>query len=266
MELKFHANYTHGRMKFDGLDQYYGAQSLLGLSQILLISLNAFFNREIITQAPSAKGFRVILGNSRTGSWDQVLHLVITSPDVLEVVEDLGKNALYDLIKWALMGGAGVPFALKYRKSRKVARELEQQNDDLQEKLDDALRRVHAPVKHQGLTVHIMTGRQNLATFNEATLRYIETEIVDQATEQVRAAISRFNARTGTGRLIQDVDAVSVPFYPEDELSKKTSMCLADSLAYLARDRFEPVNLIVSKVTSVDGHLKSYRLHSAWKS
>lgn len=265
MELTFHAKYTDGTKKFDGLDHYYGAQSLLGLSQILLISLNAFFNREIITQAPSAKGFRVILGKSRTGSWDQLLQLVITNPDVLKVAEDLGKNALYDLIKWALVGGVGVPFVLKYRKSRKVARELEQKNDDLQEKLDDALKRVHAPVKHQGLTVQVMSGRQDLAVFNEATLRYIETEVVEEKTETIKRAVSRFNARTGTGRLIKKIDAVSIPFYPADELSKKTSMCLADSLAYLARDRFEPVNVVVSKVTSVDGHLKSYRLHSAWK-
>jgi hypothetical protein len=265
MDLKFHVNYTDGRLKFNGLDQYYGAQSLLGLSQMLLISLNAFFNRDIITQAPSAKGFRIVLGTSKRGSWDQALHLIITDPAVLKVAEDLGKNALYDLIKWALVGGAGIPFVLKYRKSQKVARELEQKNDDLQEKLDDALRRVHSPVKHQGLTVHVMTGRQNLATFNEGTLRYIETEIVEQKTQQISRVVSRFNARTGTGRLIKKMDAVSVPFYPADEISRQTTMCLADSLASLAREKFEPVNLLVSKVTSADGQLKSYRLHSAWR-
>ncbi len=71
MMLEFHVRYTDGKRAFDGLDHYNGAQSLLGLSQILLISLNAFFHKEIITQAPSAKGFRVVLGNSKVGSWDQ---------------------------------------------------------------------------------------------------------------------------------------------------------------------------------------------------
>lgn len=179
MELTFHANYTDGRNKFDGLDHYNGAVSLLGLSQILLISLNAFFNREIITQAPAAKGFRVVLGRSKAGSWDQALHLVITDPNIVTVAKELGKSGLYDLLKWALLSGVGMAggFTVKNRNAKKVIRELEQQNDDLHEKLDEALKRVHSPVKHQGLTVHVMTGRQNLATFNEGTLRYIETEL-----------------------------------------------------------------------------------------
>ncbi len=265
MELSFHAKYDTGSKPFEGLDHYYGAQSLLGLSQILLISLNAFFNREIITQAPSAKGFRIVLGKSKMGSWDQYLQLIVTNPEVLQVANDLGKNALYDLLKWALVGGAGIPFALQYRKAKKVARELERLNDDLQEKLDDALKRVHAPVKHQGLSIQVMSGRTVFAKFDDATLRYIETEVVEDATQQLKRAVSRFNARTGTGRLIKAMDAASVPFYPADDLSNQTRRSLADSLAYLARDRFEPVNVIVSKVTSADGHLKSYRLHSAWK-
>jgi hypothetical protein len=99
MELAFHARYTDGRSKFDGLDQYNGAMSLLGISQILLLSLNAFFNKEILTQAPSAKGFRVVLGHSKKGSWDQYIHIVITDPNVLSIAADLGKAGLYDLIK-----------------------------------------------------------------------------------------------------------------------------------------------------------------------
>ena len=266
MELTFHANYTDGRNKFDGLDHYNGAVSLLGLSQILLISLNAFFNREIITQAPAAKGFRVVLGRSKAGSWDQALHLVITDPNIVTVAKELGKSGLYDLLKWALLSGVGMAggFTVKNRNAKKVIRELEQQNDDLHEKLDEALKRVHSPVKHQGLTVHVMTGRQNLATFNEGTLRYIETEIVNEKQIELVRDVSRFNARTGTGRFIADPDASSVPFYPDDKLSKSSSRALVDSLAYLTRDKFVPVKAIVSTITSADGHLKAYRLYSAW--
>lgn len=265
MELTFHANYTDGRNKFDGLDHYNGAVSLLGLSQIMLIALNAFFNKDILTQAPSAKGFRIVLGKSKIGSWDQALHLIITNKEVLEVAEDIGKSGIYDLLKWALLSGVGMAggFQVKNRKAVKIIRELEQHNDDLHEKLDEALKRVHSPVKHQGLTVHVMSGRQNLATFNEATLRYIETEVVHDAQRFEIFGVSRLNARTGTGRFIPDLNAVSVPFAPVDALSRAAKQALGDSLAYLTRDRFVPVNALISEVTSADGHLKSYRLHSA---
>lgn len=265
MQFNFSLKYDDGVKLFQGLDHYYGAQSLFGMSQILLISFNAFFNREIITQAPTAKGFRIVMGTARKGSWEQALQLIITDPEIIAYAEDLGKNALYDLLKWALLSGVGAPLVLNYRKSRKRVRELEREKDDLQEKLDDALKRAHAPVKHQGLTLQVMSGRTVLATYDDMTLQYLETEIVDDKTEQLSVGISRFNARTGTGRLISDIDAASVPFAPIDKLSKVQNALLADSLAQVARDVFAPVKVIVSRVTDANGYIKRYRLHHAMR-
>jgi hypothetical protein len=136
MELGFHIKFTDGRRRFDGLDHYNGATALLGLSQAFLIALNAFYNREILTQAPSAKGFRVVLGKSKIGSWDQYFNIIITDPKVLEVATDLGKAGLYDLLKWALTSGVGVAFVAKNRKAKKIIRELYQ----------PALIRTYAPI------------------------------------------------------------------------------------------------------------------------
>lgn len=123
-------------------------------------------------------------------------------------------------------------------------------------------KRVHYPVKHQGLTIQVMAGRQNLATFNEATFRYIETEVVHEAQRFQHFGVSRLNARTGTGRFILDKDAASVPFAPVDQLSRAAKQVLGDSLSALTRDKFVAVNALISEITSADGHLKSYRVHS----
>lgn len=264
-KLGFTIKYDSGTKAFDGLDHYYGAQSLFGVAQMLLISLNAFFNREVITQAPSAKGFRIVLGSARRGSWEQALQLIVTDPNTVAAFADLGKNAVYDLLKWALLGGVGIPFTLKYRKSQKRVRELEREYDDLQEKLDEALKRVHSPVKHQGLTIQIMSGKTLLASYDEMTLQFIETEFFDEETEVVEAVVSRFNARTGTGRLISSMESVSIPFMPVDKLSARESSLLADNLALLARGHFKPIQVVVSKVTAGSGSIKRYRLHRALK-
>jgi hypothetical protein len=261
--MKFAVRYDAGSKAFAGLDQYYGATSLLGVSQLMLIALNAFFNKEIITQAPSAKGFRLILGTSKTGSWEQVLHLVITDPQVVAIAEDMGRSALYDFLKMTLLNGVGLGggFILKNRKAAKRIRELERENDDLQERLDEAIKRIHQPVKHQGLSVHVMAGRQALATFDDATLAYIETEVEELERSIIEAAVSRFNARTGTGRFITKMDAASVPFVPQEKLLRAHSAVLADNLALVTRGVSLPVEVIVSRVTSKDGPLKRYRLH-----
>lgn len=260
MDLNFTIKYDSGLKDFDGLDHYYGSQSLFGLSQILLISLNAFFNKDIITQAPSAKGFRLVLGHSRRGSWEQAISLVITDPAVAEAAKDLGKNALYDLLKWSLLSGVGGKCFLKYRKSIKRARELERENDDLQEKLDEALKRVHAPVKYQGLTVQVMSGRTILANFDDMTLQYLETEMVSDDDEIIECAISRFNARTGTGRLIDSLKSASTPFFPIENLRKSEKLLLAKSPSEVVEDKYSPVKLLVTRVTDAGGKTKRFRL------
>lgn len=258
----FTIKYDSGLEKFDGLDHYYGAESLMGFSQALLISIHAFLNDEVLTQAPSAKGFRLVLGKSKIGSWEQSISLIVTRQDVAARLNKLGKNALNDLLSWALNGSVGKSTGLSYRRSTTIARELERQNDDLHEHLEGAIKRAHAPIKHQGLKISVLSGRTIIAEFDDSTLRHIETEIIEKKTIIVRAAVSRFNARTHTGRLISAMDASSTPFTPESKISLAESIRLADNLSLITRGHFSPIEMICSKVTSKDGQLKRYQLHN----
>src|SRR5438270_13846118 len=81
MELSFLVKYESGKTPFLSLDGYYGSQSVHGLIQVILISLHAYIHREIITRAPSAKGFHLVLGASRRGSWEQIITLAIYRPE-----------------------------------------------------------------------------------------------------------------------------------------------------------------------------------------
>lgn len=258
----FKIKYDSGTKLFDGVDQYYGAESLLGISRALLISLHSFLNNEVLVQAPAAKGFRVVLGTAKEGSWEQNLHLRITDQAVGERLNKLGKNALNDLLGWALNGSVGKSGSLNFRKSAKIARELERQNDDLHEHLEGAIKMAHAPVKQQGLKITVSVDRTVIAEFDESTLRYIETEIFETKPIVVHAAISRFNARTHTGRLISAFDASSTPFSPQQAITDIESVKLADNLAQLSRKKFVPIDLVCSRIISKDGHLKRYQLIS----
>lgn len=265
MQLNFSVRYDDGTRTFDGLDMYWGAKSLTGVAQAMLICLHSFVHEEIILKAPAAKGFKIVLGRSYAGSWDQMLTLVITDSETLSLVKDLGKDALYDLLKWGLLSGVGIKYALTRRKAKKVIRSLRTQVDDLQERLNATMKEVHLPIKNQGLTVHVMGGRTLLARYDQETLDYLETEIekTDQITKEL--AVSRFNTRTGWGRFIEEEDSLSVPFSPVHQLSKFQKAILADNLAKLAREQFETVTALVSEVVSKEGVLKRYRLHNVLK-
>jgi len=261
MEYSFRIKYDTGTKEFDGLDMYYGSKSLAAISEFLLLSIHAFLKEEIILQAPAAKGFRMVLQRASIGSYDQIIQMIITDTQTVSLMTDLGKNGLYDLIKYMLCSLLGIPFALQNRKAKKKLNSLMQQNEDLHKRLESALISAHLPVKHQGYSTVMMLGRTPIIKFDENTLSYLETEIVDPDSEVIPVAVSRFNARTGTGRFIEDIDSISHGFSPINDLTDYEKEIMADNLGKVARGIFEPLNAIVTRVTSQDGVLKRYQLH-----
>ncbi|WP_373987766.1 hypothetical protein [Duganella sp. BuS-21] len=261
MEYMFRVKYDAGAKDFDGLDMYYGAKSLGAISEFLLLSIHAFINEEIILQAPSAKGFKIVMQRASIGSYDQIIQMVITDPHAISIMEDLGKNAFYDLLKYMVCSLLGIPFLLKNRKAKKKIIALMQQNDDLHKRLENSLMAAHLPVKHQGYSTILLLGHTPIIKFDETTLSYLETEIIESGSEIVAVAVSRFNARTGTGRFIDDIDAISHSFSPiEGAIGADEKSLMADNLGKVARGEFSPLNAIVTKVTSKDGRLKRYQL------
>lgn len=261
MELSFRVKYDSGVKEFDGLDMYYGANSLAALSEFLLLSTHAFLKEEILVRAPAAKGFKVVMQRASQGSYDQVIQMIMTDTETVSLLKSLGTNGLYDLLKFMLGGLLGVPWALKNRKAKKKMQAIMQQNDDLHQRLERALIGAHLPVKHQGYSTILSLGRTPIMTFDDKTLEYLETEEVEPDSEVIPVAVSRFNARTGTGRFIEDLDSISHSFSPLNELQDYEKTIMADNLGKVARGVFEPINAIVTKVNSRDGRLKRYQLH-----
>jgi hypothetical protein len=262
LEFTFRIKYDSGVKDFDGLDMYYGSKSLAAISEFLLLSIHASLKEEIILKAPSAKGFKLVMERASIGSYDQIIQLIITDANTVSLMTDLGKNALYDLLKYMLCSLLGIPVSfILNRKAKKKLNAIMQQNEDLLQRLENALMAAHLPVKHQGYSTAMLLGRTPIITFDENTLSYLETELVDPETEIISVAISRFNARTGTGRFIKDINSISHGFSPLDNLSDYEKLIMADNLGKVARNVFEPLNAIVTKVTSKDGRLKRYQLH-----
>jgi len=262
MELMFKVKYDDGRIKFDGLDMYYGSHSLAAISEILLLSLHASIHGEVVVQAPAAKGFRLVLKKSQEGSLEQYIQLLVTDPETISLLTDLTKNGIYDVVKYLLSSCLGIPFIIQNRKAKKKIQQITQANEDLHGRLEHALHHAHLPVKNQGLSVSLSLGRTAIITFDEDTLNYLETEVVETDTEVILVGVSRFNARTGTGRFITAIDSISHSFNPVLDLDDYQKTIMADNLGKVARGGFKPLNAIVCRVNSTNGRLKRYQLLS----
>jgi hypothetical protein len=262
MELMFKVKYDTGSKDFNGLDMYYGSHSLAAVSEILMLSLHATIHGEVVVQAPAAKGFRLVLKKNQEGSLEQYIQLLVTDPDTVSLLADLSKNGIYDVVKYLMSSCLGIPFILQNRKAKKKIQQITQANEDLHGRLERALVHAHLPVKHQGLSVCLSLGRTPIITLDDETLNYLETEVVDTDSEVISVGVSRFNARTGTGRFITDIDSISHSFSPVIELDDYQKTIMADNLGKVARGEFEPLNAIVFRVNSTNGRLKRYQLHS----
>jgi hypothetical protein len=261
MELTFRIKYDSGEHDFEGLDMYYGAHSIAAIAEILLLTIHASLRGEVIVQAPAAKGFRLVLKKNHEGSLEQIIQMYVTDTETVSFLTDLTKNGMYDVIKYMLSSCLGLPFVLSHRKAKKRVFQLERENEDLHDRLERALLKAHQPIKHQGLSATLSLGRTPIVSFDADTLNYLETEVVELDNEVVSVAVSRFNARTGAGRFITDINSISHGFSPFGDLDEYQKTLMADNLGKVARNEFDPLTAIVTKINSTNGRLKRYQLH-----
>ncbi len=165
------------------------------------------------------------------------------------------------VIKFVLGSCLGIPYLINNRKAKRKLLQLTTENEDLHDRLERALLKAHQPVKHQGYNVTLSMGRTPIIEFDADTLNYLETEVVEPDSEVISVAVSRFNARTGTGRFITSIDSISHGFSPFNDLDDYQKTVMADNLGKVARGDFEPLTAIVTKINSGNGRLKRYQLH-----
>jgi len=261
MDIDFSILYDSDEKEFDGLDMYYGARSMQGVAETIAISTHGIINERFISKTTAAKGFKGSFKNSFEGSFKQRFRVTFTTPQSIGRLRDLGVKSYVELLKHSIHEAIGTPFDLSRRASRKRFDRM-YFSEDVTHRLFPALKEIHAPIKHQGYKATLYVAQTPLVVFNKNTLEYLEEELVSDNRELLTVGISRFNARTGTGRLITDIEEESYSFIPDVKLTKVVKRALIDSLQGVAADVFRPVLVEVTRVTINDGSTKFFILHS----
>lgn len=263
---KLSLRYVDGKNQFDYLDMYYGAESLFEFSRFLRIALHALVNNEVIEKATLSKGFSLELSHSKKSSYIQDI-ILFAHQQKDNILVGIGGGALYDLLKWSVYNalGKGKEYFDKItnRKAKQAITKLIENNAevDLELVLEKILRKSLSPVKSQLLNIELSIGRnKEIYTFTEDELNYLETEVIESEIEVVSAMITRFNARTGTGRLALSQDGKSYGFTPENVLSDKKKILLANNLSLYTQGAEISIKVKLQKVLGVNKKLKRYIL------
>ncbi|WP_085612064.1 MULTISPECIES: hypothetical protein [unclassified Pseudomonas] len=257
MKITFVIRYHDGASKFHGLNMYYGADSFGGMAEAVALTTHAIVNNEILTQTPSTKGFSLDFKESHEGSYIQKFILEFTDADAIRVVEYLRPAGFMELMTFHLASPLGLNPKIESDVAKRWFRSYMNDSETLLERLSRPLTRIHHPVSGQGYQVTLFKSRTPFLSFNERTLDYLSGSEVNDRAEELLMGVSRFNARTGTGRFIEDEQSDSISFSPlKAGLTRKAKSLLANSLKDLAEDRFTQVKVEVRRVMARDGRTK----------
>lgn len=262
MQFDFSVVYDTDTEKFDGLDMYHGSKSLLGISEAIAISTHGIVNGSFISKTPYVKGFKNDFKTSFEGSFKQRFRVTFTEQKTISKIIEITPKSYIELLKFSINSVLGTESELQRRGARKTFSKM-YYSEDISSRLRSSLKDAHAPIKRQGYKATLYAANTPIAELNQNTLDYLEQEIYSPERETLTVGISRFNARTGTGRLISDLDGDSYSFFPEARLARVIKRVLIRSLRGVADNEFVPVLAEVTRVTASDGSTKFFILHSA---
>jgi hypothetical protein len=262
MEFDFSVLYESDDEEFDGLDLYYGSRSLQGISEAISIATHGIINKSYISRSTARKGIKIDFKRSYIGSFKQKFKVTFTNERTVHNLNELTYRSYIELLQYTIGQVTGDNYAINRRSAAKAFDRM-YFSEDITHRLRTSITDAHLPVKYQGYKATLLAAQTPIAYFNEQTLSYLEEEIVSPVREELIIGISRFNARTGTGRLIQDIDGDSFSFIPAASFSKRQKTILIRSLHGVSQGTLIPLKAEVTRITLNSGATKYYILHKA---
>ena len=279
--ISFTLKYDGGEAENHHIDLYDVSQALIGFQRSLALTAHLVVNGEIITQAPSLKGARILSTPPEDGSWKVVAvvlagvyaattapkdtplgHIIHSTYDYV-VSESLGFHVDYDKSLGQLY---------EEHKEKEVPKIEQHQVDSLIEKCSTALTEIHRPIfKTQTASKAIIQSSmgveyQNIGgVIDLETYQYIHEVFVSEEPEIISGRISSYNSNTYKGRIYVASEGRPVAFELSDNCrSNHAVQLVVASLSVNAikdyNSEWSVVNCKVFINTSRSGTLKSYTI------
>lgn len=265
------------------LDFYDAAHAMLGFQRSLAITTHLVLNGEVITQAPSLKGARIIAVPPEEGSWK--IPALITAITVggynlgtADKDTPLGNlvHSAYDYVISETMGfhvDYDKSLGQQYEELQKTKQNglptLEQsQFDSVIEKCETAIREMHRPIikSKTAQKAQILYRSPGFKIpfkhpLNRSTFEYISETTRDDSVVQIQGRISSYNINTYKGRIFIPDEQRPLPFeLAEQARTPFVIKKITDSLSLNAIDRFNDAAAVTFHAfmnKSKSGRLKS---------
>lgn len=281
--IEFTLAFDGAEAKGHQIDFYDVSQALIGFQRSLALTTHLVVNGEIITQAPSLMGARILTRPPEDGSWKITALILAGAYAVTTAPKDtpLGHiiHSTYDYVISESLG-----FHVDYDKTLgqlyeehkelniDVPKVEQHQVDSLIEKCSKAITEVHRPIfkTHSATQASIQStmadGNRNIGgLINLDTYSYIHEVFVSDQPYVIKGRITSYNSNTYKGRIYVAAEGRPVAFELSDKCrSNSFVQLIVSSLSVNAvkdyKNVWSHVFCKVYKNTSRSGHLKSYTI------
>lgn len=259
---------------------------MAGLERTLALSTHLFLNSEIITQAPSLKGARVLIGVSEPGSWKIPAYIAAGSSALfaigsLEANNPIG-HAMYSLYDYIVREAVGLPVdyqnSLVETYNQAIAQGAqgfmvpeEPKLAALVEKVESALTDVHRPLINSVSADQAIIGYQASGShvpapliLNRETYSHLRYSERDTSSSFVHGKVASYNLNTFKGRFFSLEEGRPIPFNLLDVAKTSAAIkVITSSLRANAIDQSDDTAIIKMSVVAErgkTGRVKNYRV------
>ncbi|HCT3810711.1 TPA: hypothetical protein ACXP7C_004961 [Klebsiella variicola subsp. variicola] len=249
------------------VDMEYGLDTLSGTAEVTCLLAEAILRKKIIKRRTHVNPARAVLKQSFKSSYGQNFDLIINEPALIAELKKMTRSVFSEVMGYFISQSLYLETKELSPKATAIIEDLGDIEDELIERLRQPLVRMHRINLQKNFNIELNykkpAGEQVVASLNTSTATNLTQSKIQQGQEIINAVITRFNARTGNGRLVieGEDDTVAFGFYmPLKSIPGPQKRMISLNLHNNngRQDDFSYLKLTVSKVVIKNGDVVKY--------
>lgn len=246
------------------IDAYSGSKGISGFSRLINLILHPLLNNNVINKsAKNPKNVESYLQASKKGCYEETLEIHVPAESLDKFGKKSIKNEFWDLFQLCTKNILNEDYEpqtvwLNKQISRQDKSKLD--IDELIWRTEESFKDLLEPIERAGAkSVFIAKNRGiDVLMFDKDTKLFVTTETIETTQQWITGNATRISSTSPYGRFYSDPDGRILPFKLEDENNVRVKNVLIKSLENKVNSEAAKVSLLVRKITSNYGTVKSY--------
>ncbi|EHL6033756.1 hypothetical protein KEC66_004320 [Escherichia coli] len=249
------------------VDMEYGLDTLSGTAEVTCILAEAILRKKIIKRRTHVNPARAVLKQSFKSSYGQNFDLIVNEPELAAELKKMTRSVFSEVMGYFISESLYLETKELSPKAAGIIEELEEIEDELIDRIRQPLVRMHRINLQKNFDIELNykkpAGKQRIAKLDTMTATNLTQSKIKPGQVNINAVITRFNARTGNGRLVieGEDDTVAFGFYmPLKAIPAAQKRLVSLNLHNNngRQDNYTYLKLTVSKVVVKSGDVVKY--------